>query len=300
LNKKTAFSVDPVFKFDWYQATLPQDTPIHMLYSFFENLGQGEIAPTMHGYEFCFKFGDSARLLYGGATGYWGPHIIIHGGDACYDIVEFFREMSPVHRPSRVDCKIDFCFPGAFAALAKICKSAAKKFGVQSRLYGDWIDGIRGRTLYLGGTKSTHKMRLYEKGHELRQKGIQPDASLDWVRLEFQIAPAKQVRSLAASMSASELARSSRWTSFICTQIGSKLGQGISMCTQRTTPKLLSSLEHMLTQYSSVIHYAVKEEILTRSNLQDAVNECIDFGTFGGFHADIHRKCRALSPEETE
>lgn len=300
LNKKTAFDAEPVFEFDWYECTFSPETPVHMLHGFLSQFGQGEIAKPMHGYEFCFSFGDSGKLLYGGHTGAYGPHMIIHGGDGCGKIVEYMRMMCPEHRPSRVDCKIDFCFPGAFAALTKVCKSAAKKFGVQSRLYGDWIDAKKGRTLYLGGTKSTHKMRLYEKGHELRQKGIQPEADLDWVRLEFQISPKHPARHLASSMNASDLARSSRWTAHICSNIGSKLGKSTSMSTQRTTPKLINSLEHMLQQYSSVIYFAVKEEFLTSSNVHDAVDECINFGSFGGFSADIHRRVKDSVPDPSE
>jgi len=289
LNKKTAFSSEPDFVFDWYQVTLDPEAKVIMLYEHLSYLAAPEVVKPMHGYEFAFDFGGQAKLLYGGHTGAYGPHVIIHGGDACPDVVRNFRLSFPEHRPSRVDCRIDFCFEGAFDLLYDICLGASKKFGVKNYLYGDYVNKENGRTLYLGGKQSTHKLRLYEKGHELRIKGIQPEADLLWTRLEFQIAPDRRKRHIAASLSASEIARSSKWTSYICEKIGSKLGQGISMCTTRTTPEMISSLEHMLKQYSSIMHFAVKESFLEKHHIHDAVDECIDSGKFEGFPESVRR-----------
>ena len=50
---------------------------------------------------------------------------------------------------------------------------------------GDWIDKKRGRSFKLGGKKSTYQAIIYEKGHEQRQKNVNPDAPLDWVRVSF-------------------------------------------------------------------------------------------------------------------
>lgn len=290
LNKKTAFLSEPLFVFDWYQATLPPETKVTLLYEFFSQFAAPDCARTMHGYEFCFDFGGVAKLLYGGHTGQYGPHVIIHGGDLCQKIVDYFRQAFPEHRPSRVDCKIDFCFKDAFDSLFDFCLMASEEFGIKNFLYGDYLNRKKGRTIYLGGKQSTHKLRLYEKGHELREKGINPDADLNWARLEFQIAPDKRSRHLAAKLSASDIARSARWTSFICEKIGSKLGKGISMSTKRTTPEAISSLEHMLKQYSSIMHLAVKESFLTAKNLHDAVDVCIDTGDFNGFPEAVRRE----------
>jgi hypothetical protein len=289
LNKKTAFLSEPDFVFDWYECTLDPEQNVFFLFEHFSYLAAPEVARPLHGYEFCFDFGGQAKLLYGGHTGQYGPHVIIHGGDGCQKVVDGFRLSFPEHRPSRVDCKIDFCFDGAFDALFDICLKASEEFGVKNYLYGDYLNREKGRTLYLGGKQSTHKLRLYEKGHEQREKGIDPEANLKWVRLEFQISPDKRKRHMAASLSASELARSSRWTSFICQQIGSKLGKGVSMCTTRKTPEVISSLEHMLKQYSSVLNAAVKEKYLDRIDVHNAVDECIDTGAFTGFPESVRR-----------
>jgi phage replication initiation protein len=49
-----------------------------------------------------------------------------------------------------------------------------------SRLAGDWLDGMRGRTLYIGSGKNGKMLRVYERGVMLG------DLSSPWVRYEVQ------------------------------------------------------------------------------------------------------------------
>lgn len=275
------------FRFDWYSATLYNDDEenygVKILNRFLTRyFSLGTVGGGMHGYEKSVDF-KHALLLFGGASGEHGAHVQLHGGELCQSAVEDFRANFPVHRVTRADVCVDFYEPGIFEKLDKICRSVAKKHGVQTRLYGDWIEAERGRTLYMGGKSSTHKMRLYEKGYEMRQKGTNPDASLNWVRLEFQVAPSRQTKYLASTMPPNEIAHSSRWTSDLSNRIGLSAGSGIKLSTQRTKNLVVTSLESMFHQYAKLIKQAVDEGHLSRDELIIALDECITTGKFSDF-----------------
>lgn len=50
-----------------------------------------------------------------------------------------------------------------------------------SEVAGDWVDGTRGRTLYIGKGKNGKMLRVYEKGRQLG------DFESDWTRFEVQL-----------------------------------------------------------------------------------------------------------------
>lgn len=50
-----------------------------------------------------------------------------------------------------------------------------------SRLDGDWLGGVNGRTLYVGNAKNGKMLRVYEKGRQLG------DLQSDWTRFEVQL-----------------------------------------------------------------------------------------------------------------
>jgi phage replication initiation protein len=50
-----------------------------------------------------------------------------------------------------------------------------------SRLDGDWINGVNGRTLYVGKATNGKMLRVYEKGRQLG------DLESEWVRFEVQL-----------------------------------------------------------------------------------------------------------------
>lgn len=50
-----------------------------------------------------------------------------------------------------------------------------------SRIDGDWLNGVGGRTLYVGKAKNGKMLRVYEKGKQLG------DAQSEWVRFEVQL-----------------------------------------------------------------------------------------------------------------
>lgn len=269
------------FKFDWYQATLDREVePLEVL-RWASFLGQPAPSKPMHGYDTVYDFGQ-VKIMCGGHTGQWGVHVVIHGGDACSDIVQSFRTAFPGHRPSRIDVCVDFRGEGAFEELHGFCKFVCHKFGVETRLYGDWENKKKGRTYYAGGSGSTHKFRLYEKGHEMRSKGIQPDAPLDWVRLEFQIAPTKPSRANAAILDPDQVARSTKWTKFLCDMIGTVSAPSVNLTTKKKKPDCIDSYEHMCGQYCSTIHQLKKDELINRKDFIRVMLDMYDKGKFQG------------------
>jgi len=269
------------FRFDWYQATLCKEVePLEVL-RWASSMGDPVPGKPIHGYETAHDFGQF-KVLYGGHTGQWGVHVIIHGGDACADIVQSFRTAFPVHRPSRIDVCLDFQGSGAWDDLYELVTLTAGRFGVKSRLYGDFIEAKSGRTIYLGTGNSTHKCRLYEKGHEMRAKGVQEDASLDWVRLELQVSPTALSRASAATLTPDEVARSTKWTKYLCDTLRSVSAPSVNLSTRKKKPDCIDSFEHMCGQYCSTLHQLKKDELISRSDFIRVMLEMYDKGKFKG------------------
>lgn len=140
------------FKFDWYACTCPSSCPVSTIYRFFDHYGVGEPGKPMHGYDYCIDY-HGAKVLHGGYSGEYGAHVIIHGGDLSDTVVKSFRNFFPVHRVSRADIKIDFRGDDVFSKIVKYAKKTKDEFGLLSNLQGDWVDGKKGRTFYLGSRK---------------------------------------------------------------------------------------------------------------------------------------------------
>ena len=276
------------FRFDWYQATLCKEVePLEVL-RWASSMGNPVPGKPIHGYETAHDFGQF-KILYGGHSGQFGVHVIIHGGDSCPDIVQSFRTAFPVHRPSRIDVCIDFQGHDAWADLYELVTLTAGRFGVQSRLYGDFIDAKLGRTIYLGTGNSTHKCRLYEKGHEMRSKGVDPEAPLDWVRLELQVSPTSLSRASAATLTPDEVARSTKWTRYLCDTLRTVSAPTVNLSTRKKKPDAVDSLEHMCGQYCSTIHVCKLNEYISRRDWKKICMAMYDNGTFNGLPEHVRR-----------
>lgn len=276
------------FRFDWYACTMPEGTNLQQIFRWLDVLGVAEPGKPMHGYDYCVDY-YSAKVLHGGYSGKFGHHVIIHGGDHCEHAVKLLRLEHPAHRVSRADVCIDFQGEKIFDRIIRYAKQTKKEFRLQCHLEGDWIDRKKGRTFYLGSRNSTHYCRIYEKGHELREKGINPDASLDWVRVEFEVKPARQARMAAANMTASEIAHSTKWTTFFCNLLGSESERSMSLSCNKVKPDLVCSAEHMFKQYAQTLFKAVQEKHLTPEDLHDAIDHVLKTGEFKEFPPHVFR-----------
>lgn len=132
-------------------------------------------------------------------------------------VMSLLRGMQWQHRVSRVDSALDLQGPGTFDQLVRLGQQVidgSKTRGVQikSETLGDWLYAEHGRTLRLGSTKAAALVRIYEKGHEQRAKGV-ADAPLDWVRVELQYRPEKRHdKGLAAVLTTDAVWGVREWT----------------------------------------------------------------------------------------
>lgn len=168
-----------------------------------------------------------ATLLHGGNGGL--PHAFA-SGDRAPAFSELVRRLWPDrHRVSRMDAALDFDNgDSTFADLLAFCHSIADGERVDGDIRrrvarvttdqrGDWHHEIHGRTFYLGSYKSRILVRLYEKGIQLRDEAeklgrARPDVSDNLVRLEVQVRPVKDAKSLAASCEPADAFGYSEWS----------------------------------------------------------------------------------------
>lgn len=172
-----------------------------------------------HGIEFIKNNHVILTVNYGGINSQHGNFFRTTGHSAKEISSLLQKEFSPLDESgvlslsssqqmlvSRVDVAIDL--RTNFLACVESALSLKDKYGFDVTQAGDWLThGKKGRTLYLAWTKDT-KLRIYEKGKEQRQKGVDIDAPLDWVRFEVEIrAPKGKQNRLFRKILASQTAK---------------------------------------------------------------------------------------------
>lgn len=275
-------------RFDWYAATIQKEVEPEAVLRWAQLFGEPKPFRSFNGYDNCFDFGQ-LKILYGGMNGPHGVHVIIHGGDACQAAVESFREAFQDHFPTRIDVCFDFQGEKAFEKLYSLLLKTKRKFDLVSEKQGDWIDKKRGRTLVLGGKKSVYKVKLYEKGHEQRQKRVNPEASLDWNRVEFTIRPTSESKVTASKLTPEEVARSGRWTNYLCDLLGAASVPRVKLDTRNKKPRSVESCEGMYRQYSNQITSSVEDGFLTREHHHAALDQILDGKEFTLFPEEVYR-----------
>jgi hypothetical protein len=100
-----------------------------------------------------------------------------------------------------MDVAEDFDGPGTWDRLAKMTLALADEKRLKINQAGDWHRKIDGRTLYIGAPSSAVRVRVYEKGIQLRGEAIDgaPHISTDLVRFEVQVRPEGAARQHAAT-----------------------------------------------------------------------------------------------------
>lgn len=204
-------------RFDWYAATVSA-RPDAVLAVFRDQYIGAEFrdCKPLNGYESAVEIlgphGTMAKILHGGRNG--DPHMFASGDDTDR-FVPIVREFWPDHRVTRMDAAEDFDAEHAFERLMAECIAVADDVGLQVEHAGDWHREELGRTLYLGSRKSPVRLRLYEKGKQLRAQ-ILPEhgqslISPNWTRLELQVRPQKESRYTAAISSPEQAFGFSAW-----------------------------------------------------------------------------------------
>lgn len=212
-------------KFDWYQATVPGVEPDVMATALCGTYG-GEWAALRpcrprNSYTCADEvvLGDlvQATMLYGGPTGAHGVHVVATGSRAPA-LASLLRSRHPVHRVSRLDVAEDYRGDGAFPRLTRVVEDVAGALNVKTR----WVrnsDPMDGDTLYVGSASSAVRLRVYEKGKELRGQGDE-SADLSMARVELMVRPQKDAKSLAAEWSLSQVWGVARFSHAVAQALG--------------------------------------------------------------------------------
>ena len=155
---------------------------------------------------------------------------------------------------------------------------------------GDWIDKKRGRSFKLGGKKSTYQAIIYEKGHEQRQKNVNPDAPLDWVRVDFGYIPPRNPRSRrrSSNRNRSHALAGGRTTSAISSELPRSLGSSSTPGTKK--PRCVESAENMYRQYQRKLAETVKDKYVPRAAHFAALKKILNGEEFTCFGPEVYRE----------
>lgn len=195
-------SPDQVAKVDWLNATFdcPETrTPAQLVQTLSTAFGRPLRAVEGRG---MFGFDRSMKLLAGvGSVEYpvgslaWGGEsqkgraMLQLTGSGC-GLVRSWRRIYKLLRAldariTRVDLCIDY-LDGEYGVLDAVGMFKRGEFNSNgrppsSRLDGDWLDGVHGRTLYVGKSEHGKSLRVYEKGRQLG------NLESPWTRFEVQL-----------------------------------------------------------------------------------------------------------------
>ena len=252
--------------FDWYGATIRGVSADEFL-NYSRQFLIGDIRPSKPvnpSYQSAFEMCLGERVIYRCSFG--GSHdsiYVLSTSDNSPQVSEFLRHEYPGHSVSRLDVANDYDEEAVFDSLCQMGFYLAEKYGLKINQIGDWHTGKSGRTLCIGSRKSVAYLRIYEKGKEQRSKGIDPDASLDWVRMELEVKPANKYSKVKAStMQPLEFFSISQWTREIADLLGERGLQAMPLGTVRNIASDLDrKTNFMLYQYSAVIQNIVEQRL---------------------------------------
>ena len=179
-------SEKPLFptKFDYYSATVFDQSVEFVLDTILEKIPQASSAPTrpQKSYHKGFKIARSDQefcvVSYGGVND--GVHVESKSNSPT--VVPIVKGWN--HQVSRVDSCIDVSDPFFFEWLNSELTRIALQSNIKLDQSGDWERG-KARTRYLGTRQSLCQICAYEKGQK-------EQADPDWVRLEVRIRPQKK------------------------------------------------------------------------------------------------------------
>lgn len=152
---------------------------------------------------------------------------------------------------SRADIALDMIMD--YGKGHEICKAYARKKNIRTSLVGDWEGQEKGRTYYIGASRSGSEnyIRFYEKGIEMTEKGFDGYPP-DLVRLELEFKPEKHKREKIINLQADHI------LSFAISPLElfssfSDLGIVGVRINGKKDHSFETSIEHMLSQYSNQI-----------------------------------------------
>ncbi len=202
---------------DWYSCTV-SEPPDAVLGALAEGQDLVDVRPVkgLYSYDRGAQLHRGDRVL---VTAYWGgvngddsTHLQGTGADAPW-VVNQVRTRWPAHRVARADVCEDFVAPGMWQRLSEIGLRVARDHRLKTNTVGDWIDGLDGRTLYLGARTARMRCRVYEKG-------IQVGGDRDWVRAEVQVRPSGEGKTALCALEPAQILGASSWTRDLADALG--------------------------------------------------------------------------------
>lgn len=206
-------------RFDAYTATMSGVSHLDCLDMVYDPYGdQAKQGKGFH----TFAERVSVRNTYGEEVGSvsWGgtqgDRVMVEvKGERTPQVVERLRSGFP-HRCTRVDSCADFERPGVFEELLVPVMRAKADHRLYGERRGDWEFPELGRTQYLGANSSAVRARLYEKGKQPEFRHLDRP---NLCRLEIQVRPAKDAKSVFSTLSPLEVWGASKWTRQLASEV---------------------------------------------------------------------------------
>jgi Replication initiation factor len=219
-------------RFDAYAATV--DAPASDLLAALEGITPGaewrEMERAPHGYGVGWRLADvdgPVGVVFAGGM-HQRPHVSVQG-EASPAAAALLRECWPGHKVARADVvALDTDEPGGYDRLQAMCVDVAREMRVKLGTAGDHLVTKEGRTVYLGASKSSVRLRCYDKAAQLRAELRTPSklaAVPDHLaRLELQVRPQSAAKVAASYAQPVELLGSARWMRALMARVdGSEL-----------------------------------------------------------------------------
>lgn len=191
---------------DWYEGSIFADAA-DVIHGVAKALG-GEIRPirALMRYDAAAGVYSGEELLFGL---HWGDkldhcHFVVTGKQARHVVPEL-RRCHREHGVSRVDVAVDVLDGWSYLEAAAEAIKLAQAHSITTSTEGDWVAGVKGRSLYIGARSSERRRVLYEKGIE------QGSDARDWVRFELRVRPSSREKGTYAAMSPQQVLASDRF-----------------------------------------------------------------------------------------
>lgn len=218
----------------------------------FESLGFSlDAGSPQYGYRYCYKLelagGHHGIIQYGGDSVGSGVYVSVMGSHSGR-VRDAVLSAGWAGVLIRADVALDFNGAHYFDLLSDDLIALAKTKTLKTATVGDWVQGVDGRTLYVGSRTSAFMIRLYEK---YKQRGVDTGGD-ETIRLELEIKPYKHARIAAFTLTASELVGSSSVYSPIYEKY-IEINEGLTLNNIRKETSHESALRQLVIQYQATI-----------------------------------------------
>lgn len=224
--------------------------------TFYLNIAPVREGKSHNSYLNSFVWETDHYTLFLNHTGYtkgMGAFLEVKGYSGCKLIAQFFNQLKVWKwSVTRADVALDFKGKTIFDKLKDKMISYAKVKGIDHlNTHGDWINCVKGRTLYVGSKKSEIQFRLYEKSEEQWEKGNLAYPA-DMVRLEVQMRPTKRQRIVIKELTPTAVLAINRNVSGLYGELVSTAIEPISVPKQPDKTDI-EKLNYAIDQYYNII-----------------------------------------------